>query len=178
MFFLFVFFLRNAGTQNEVEVFAGNKIRRFFFHLFLREVRQDIRYAKYRIVRSFADRHIDDAAVGFAHNAVNRKRQRYPLIFFNTAVIVRIQIHDTVFFIDGILLYVQARRIDVRAEDIHAVFETARADFKQSDGFVHFLHIHFIAGFQRFICRDVFITALFRRFDDPYGTLAFGFSAV
>ena len=68
-------------------------------------------------------------------DAVQRERDRRPLILFDAAVIVRLQKAHAALFIQRNLLDVDARRIDMRGDDAHAVrLQIARADAEYDDG--------------------------------------------
>ena len=95
------------------------------------QVRQKISHSKHRIAVVLADGAGDRLAVLFHDDAVQRQRDRAPLIFFDAAVIVRFEKRDLRLLIQRVRLEVQARRIDVASHDAHAVGQRPRAERRQ-----------------------------------------------
>ena len=112
---------------------------------------EQIRHAEYRVGFILADNDINDRAVFFRHYTVNGERHGNPLIFFNAAVIMRIHICKAAVFIQRVLLDIKARTVDMRSQNVHAVFQRLAADIKQHYGFFHADSIYFIAGMKKFL---------------------------
>ena len=108
-----------------------------FLHLLLGQVDQQVGDKKYRLVLIFSHAQDHCLAALFDDHAVDRQRQRHILIFFDAAVIVRVQIGNLAVLIQGILLDVQAGRIDVGAEYVHAALKGLRADLEKDDRLIH-----------------------------------------
>ena len=62
---------------------------------------------------------------------------------------MRVQICDIVVLIKRILLDIQARRIDVRADNIQALFHLFPADDEQQHGLAHNVTVNLIARLER-----------------------------
>ena len=81
---------------------------------------KQVGHAEHRVSRVVADVHLHHLAVGFGHDAVKRQRQRRPLVVLYAAVVVRVQKREIARLVQRVLLDVEARRVDVRAQDVHA----------------------------------------------------------
>ena len=68
------------------------------------------------------------------------------MILFNAAVIMGVQIGQPLFFIQRVLLDVDAGGVDVRAKDIHALAHGLAADDEQHDVLLHPSAIYTVAG--------------------------------
>ena len=74
---------------------------------------QEIGHTEYRIVIVVPDGYINDGAVFFCDNAVNGEGNCDPLILFDAAVVVSVEISQLGILVQRILLDVKARRINV-----------------------------------------------------------------
>ena len=79
---------------------------------------QKIADAKYRIFRFLSDIYNCFGPILTDNYAVERQWQCYPLVFFNTSILMGIQQCQICIFIQWILFQIQSRRIDMRAKDI------------------------------------------------------------
>ena len=104
-------------------------------------------------------------AVLFHNNTVERQGKCHPLVFFDAAVIMGIQIGKTTLLIQWILFDIQPGGINVCTKDCHSVFQWSSADLKQGNHFLHSYRIYLVASLDLFagcykICQ-VLITSLF-----------------
>ena len=107
---------------------------------------QKIRYEKHRIVLILAYGKDNGFAVLLHNDAVQRKRAGNKLIFLDAAVIVCIQITEAAFFVQRILFDIHSGAVDVRSQNVQAVFHRLRTDLKQHNGLVHPRAVNLIAG--------------------------------
>ena len=166
-------------AYDDVELLALDDFARLRRHLIGAEVRQQIVDIEYGIAQLFPDRKFDLAAVLANDCAVQGKRDRRPLIFLDAAVIMRFQETHTRIFIQGILLDVDPRRVDMRRNHAETVlFGIFTADAEDHDRFAAVDEIFFIARFEH-IAEPIFGEALgFRRLDGHGAGLAFGLCRV
>ena len=87
-------------------------------HLIVGEVNEQVSDAKHGVARVFAHVHALNAAVFFRDNAVNGERQRDPLVLLDAAVVMRVEQRQITRFIERVLLDVQTRAVDVRAQNV------------------------------------------------------------
>ena len=109
-----------------------------------------------RIALVFADIDVSRGAVLFADNAVQSKRNGDVLIFFNAAVVVRVQKSKAVGLVQRILFKVETGRVDVSAQNSESFGERLFADNVQNDVFVFVYFVQLVAGLNRLYCFDVF----------------------
>ena len=67
-------------------------------------MRQNIGDVQYRIRRIQTHFHVDQTAVGFGDHTDESKRHADPLVFFDTAVVMRAEKYQAVFFIERVRL--------------------------------------------------------------------------
>ena len=79
--------------------------------------------AEYRIIVLFTYIDVYCLAVFKAYNAVKGKRNGNPLVLFDSAVVVGVQVNHEVAFVKGVLLDVKARGIDVGSKNVHSLFD-------------------------------------------------------
>ena len=77
------------------------------------------------------------------------ERNRDVQIFLDPPVIVRVEVSEPAVLVERILLDVDARRVEMRAENIQALLERLRSDLKEHDGLIHPDRIDFVARLQR-----------------------------
>ena len=98
--------------QNGIELFCLDEVGCGFLHLLLGDVRQDVGDAEDGILGVVSDSDLDFGAVGLEDHAVDCKRACDPLVFLDSAVVVRVQIHDAglveLILIDGVLLGIES----------------------------------------------------------------------
>ena len=135
-------------ADDKIQGFAVNKCGGVFLHLVLGQVRQQIRNEEYRIILFLTDVYDHRLTALFHHNAVNGQGQGDILVLFDPPVIVGVQIAEAAVLIDGILLDIEAGRIDVGTEDIDPLLERLFTDPEQDHGFVHPHAVDTVTGFQ------------------------------
>ena len=86
--------------------------------------------------------------VFFHYYAMDRQRNRYPLVFLYASIIMSIQISKSSLFIHRVLLHIQPGGIDVGSKNIHALFHRFFSDLKHNDRLIHPHRIDFISLFQ------------------------------
>ena len=132
-----------------------------------------------RIIGIFADIQFDGGAVLFHDDAVNSQGHGDPLIFFDTAVVVGVQISKAAVFIERVLLDIKTRGIDVGPQDIETLTQFLTADGEHDDRFIHLDGVDLIAGLQRRALRDhgaeLAKAFLFNQIDDIIDAFALGF---
>ncbi len=107
---------------------------------------QQVAYAQNAFLAVLADDNLDDRSVLLGHNAVQRQGKSDPLVLFDSAVVMRVQKGKAFVFVKGILLYVQAGRIDVRAQNVHAAFKRLFSDLEKRDDFSHRAGVDLVSG--------------------------------
>ena len=179
---LFLFALQRTAAQDDIQILATDHLGGLLAHLVGRQVDQQIRDAHNRVVFILAHHDIDQRAVLLGHHAVQRHGAGDPLILFDAAVIVRIGIGDIVSLVEGVLLDIDARRIDVRAHDIDALFQRLLAQVEQHHGLAHAIDIYLVAGFKGALLRDgllqINIASLLRGGDRFGHAFALGFAVI
>ena len=90
LFFLLCILQRTAA-HDHIQVFTFHHDGCFLLQLLRRKVDQQIRDAEHRIPRLLTDRYLHRAPVFFHHCAVQGKRDRRPLVFFDAAIIMGLQ---------------------------------------------------------------------------------------
>ena len=142
-------------------------------------MRQQIGDVKYGICRVFAYTYLFFRAVAKHYDSVKRKRNRRPLILFDTAVIVRFKQRHFAAFVKRILLYIEARRVDM--SDYHSyarLVKVAFSDFENRHRFI-FIDVIIIAADGEFVAAFIFLIAAFFRFvNGKPDAFAFGFASV
>ena len=121
---------------------------------------------------------LDHLSVLFDNHAVQRERQRDPLIVFDAAVIVCVEVGQPVCLVEGILLYVQARAVDMRADDVEALLHGRFADYEEHDALVHVGIIQFLPRLERLAlfdqCAQILKTVFLGQGDGFLHALALG----
>ena len=98
---------------------------------------EEISDTEHGVVRLLPERDRDCCAVFLDDNTVQGERYRHPLVLLDAAVVMRIKVRQPAVLIERILLHIKAARVDVRAEDIHAVFHRLCADMKEHNRLFH-----------------------------------------
>ena len=104
----------NVGIAGHdgIELFGFDEVGCGLLHLLLGDVRQDVGDAEDGILGVVSDGDLDLGAVGLEDHAVDCKRAGHPLVFLDSAVVVRVQIHDAglveLVLIDGVLLGIES----------------------------------------------------------------------
>ena len=148
LLFLFAAALGLAADQY-VQRLAVHELRCGLLHLLLGQVGQQVGDAEHRVVVALADRHLHGVAVPLHDHAVQRQGQRQPLVLLDAAVVVGIQVGQVPVLKQRVLLDVQAGRIDVGAQYVHAPLNGHAAHHEGHEALVHPLAIHPIPRLQR-----------------------------
>ena len=169
---------KRPGADQQVQIFTLNSLCERFLHLLRSQMNQQIRDTENRIFFLLADHDFGQAAVLLRDNAVDRKRNRRPLVFLNSTVVMQVQIRHLRIFIERILLQVQPGGIDMRSQDPHALLQRLSADREQSHRLLHPDRVHTVAGLQALPLRDnvlkVSAAGLFRQSYSFLHTLPLG----
>ena len=96
-----------------------------------------------------ADDHVHDGAVLLGHDAMDGQRQGDPLVLLDATVVVGVQRDELVLLLDGVLLDVEARRVDVRAEDVDAGRERLGAHVQEHEALAAVDGVDLVAGLER-----------------------------
>ena len=102
-----------------------------FLHLLLREMDEEVRDEKDRIVFVLADPDNDRLTALLDDHAMDRQRQCDIVIFLDPAVIMGVEIGDAGVLIQRILLHIKSGRIDMRAENVQAVLKRLCSNLKE-----------------------------------------------
>ena len=111
-------------------------------------MRQQVGDNELGLVRIAADHHIDDLAVFQRNGAVKLKGNGDPLIFFNAAVVVRLEVAHLILLIQRDLLEVDAGGIDVCAGDNGAFSQALFADHSQQQRLAAVVAVDLHAGLE------------------------------
>ena len=111
-------------------------------------MRQKVRDEEHGIVLILTD--IEDHCLPalFDNNAVNSQRERHILILLDSPVIMRIEVAETTFLIDGILLDIQPGGVNVGAQDIDALLKGLFSDAEKHHGFIHPDTVDTVSGYE------------------------------
>lgn len=114
-----IFRLRGrAATCEHVEIFALDNLGGLLLHLVVGEVNEQVGDAEHGVACVFAHVHALNAAVFFRDNAMNGERQRDPLVLLDAAVVMRVEQRQIARFVERVLLDIQTRAVDVRAQNV------------------------------------------------------------
>ncbi len=132
--FIHLFVGVGHAPHHDVELLALDDLAARLCHLLAAEMREKVVDIEHGVGGVFADADLCLRAV-FAHDdAVQRQRHRRPLVLFDAAVIMRFEEAHARLFVEGVLLDVDAGRVDVRDDEAHAVFfEVFAADAEGDD---------------------------------------------
>ena len=107
-------------------------------------MRKQIGNADNRIGWIFTQCNLHACSVFFCHNTVQCQRHRNPLIFFDAAIVVRVQIREFFVFVQRILLDIDARRVNMCTQNIHAGGDRLFAHAQQREGFAHIIRVDLV----------------------------------
>ena len=110
-----------ARTDEDVQILAADDLGRSALHLLGRQMRQQVGHAEHRVALVLADADGHRRTVPADDHAVQRKRQGRPLVFFDPAVIVGVEIREIMILIQRVRLEIQPRGIDMRRRNRDAV---------------------------------------------------------
>ena len=115
---------------------------------------EEVRDAEHRVRRVFADADLDGLARLERDDAVDSQRERDPLVLLDAAVIVRVEQSDIRVLVERVLLGVEARRVDVGAQDVEAVLERVGTEHRQDEGLAVGLGVDLVAGLELALLLD------------------------
>ena len=104
---------------------------------------------EYRLVFILSYDDLDLGPVFFDHDAVDSHRNGHPLVLLDAAVIMGVEVAEAVALIERILLDVDAGRIDMGAQNIHAAFDRLLTDMVEDQGLAVVLGVDLISRFER-----------------------------
>lgn len=141
---LSLFPLHGNRSEHGVQALAADGFAQALCALLLCQMRQKICNAENRVARFLADADIHAFPVLQHNGAVQRQRQRGPLIFADAAVIMGFEKRHAALFIKGRGLEIQPRRIDMRRCQANAAFQRLGSDDKQMQALAAVIIIKFI----------------------------------
>ena len=144
--FLFAFVNKRQAADNNVQLLALNAFAQLALVLFSAKMRQQVGYAENRIAGIFAHAYLHHLTVLFDDNAVHSKRHGYPLIFADTAVIMRFKICHFMVFVYRVRFQIKTRRIDMRSVQAHACLQRCGAEGGHSQRFAAVYKINLVTG--------------------------------
>ena len=97
--FLFAFVNKRQAADNNVQLLALNAFAQLALVLFSAKMRQQIGYAEYGVTGIFAHADLHQLAVLFDDNAMHCQRHGHPLVFADTAVIMRFEVGHLMVFV-------------------------------------------------------------------------------
>ena len=147
-----------------------------FFHLLLRQVDEQVGDDEHGVGRIFAHRDGHDGPVGLGNDAVDGQRERDPLVLLDAAVVVRVEKREVGGLVQRVLLEVEARRVDVRAQDVEAMLERLGAQVHEDEGLAVRVRPDLVARLEMTAVLDEFverdIAGVFGLLDGGSGDLA------
>ena len=174
--------IQRTATDDQVEIFAGDDLSGVLVHLLAGQMDQQVRNADHGVVFILADDDIDLRSVLPDRHAVQRQCPGDPLVFLYAAIVVRVGKGQIGVLVKGILLQVDARRVDVRADDVDAVGKELFAQMEQHDRLAHLIDVHLVARPERLARANrvvqIDIAMLLRHFDGLRHALALGLAVV
>ena len=173
---------QRLATEQHVQRFAGNGLAGLLAHLFARKMDQNVGNADHRVVLVLADDHVHQRAVLLGHHAVQGHGTGHPLVLFDAAVIVGVGIGQIGVLVEGVLLEVDAGRVNVCAHDVDAFGQGSFAQMEEHNGLAHAVHIDLVAGLEGLARLDgivqVDVTGSFGGSDGFGHAFALGFAVV
>ena len=180
--FLFVRALNGLGADDNVQRLAFDNNGALLAHLVRGKMREQVGDADHGVLGVLADNDVHKAAVLLGNHAMHRKGHCDPLILLDAAIIMRVQIRKAGFLIHGVLLEVDAGRVDMRAHDVHTLFKGLLANHEKHDGLAHAVGVDAIARAELFALgdnfREIAIAMLFRKLNGLAHAFALGLAIV
>ena len=139
-----LFKIRGSGDQ-DIQTLTGECLAERLGILILCQVGQKIGDAEYGIARVVADAHIHALAVCLDHGAVQGQGHGDPLILTDTAVVVGLEIAQTVALVQRMLFQVQTGGVDVGSGNAHAALDGLRTCTNNIQTLLTVVVIQFIA---------------------------------
>ena len=135
-----------SAAYENIQPLTGNALGHCLLHLVGGEVRQQIGYNEAWLARLTADGDFNGLTALERDNAVQLQRNGDPLVLFDAAVVVRLEVAQFVGLIHGYLLEVEARGIDVRARNHCALGEALLADDGKHERLAAVISVYSHAG--------------------------------
>ena len=107
---------------------------------------QQVGNEEYGIILGLAHIDLDRGAVLFHNDAVKSQRDGDPLVLFDAAVIMGVQIGDILILIQRILLHIDSGAVDMRAKKVHARLHGLLSDLVHHQTFIHIHRINLVSG--------------------------------
>ena len=115
---------------------------------------QDVRDAEDGVGRVLADDDGHDGAVLLGDDAVDGQGRGDPQRGLEATVVVGVEKRQLALLIDGVLLDVQARGVDVRAENVEALGDRGASDVEQGQRLAAGVDVELVAGLDGIACGD------------------------
>ena len=144
----FLIVAQRPGADEDIEVLPLDHLGGLAGHLLGCEMGKQVGHAEDRIVRILSHPHRHGGTVPQHHHAVEGQGDGGPLVFFDPAVIMSVEIGQVMVLIQGIGLEVEAGRIDMRRSDGHAVGNGTGTDHREQQGLIPVIDVHPVPGFE------------------------------
>ena len=138
-----------AAGNDDIEVLMVDRLAGGLLHLIACEVDQQVGDAEDRIGRVLAHGDVHGGAILLADDAVQRQRGGDPVVGLHTAVVVGVEVSHVAGLVQRILLEVEARGVDVGAQNVHAQLHRAAAQVDEHEGLVVTGGVDLVAGLER-----------------------------
>ena len=178
LFSYLVIYHEGTPSHQHVEIFTRDSFRRLLLHLVFGEVDQQIRHAEHGVTLIFAHVNRHDAAIFLGNDTMQCERYRDPLVVLDASVVMRIEMQQLVALEQRVLLEVEARRIDVRTQDVEPTHERLFTQMHEDDRFAMRLRVDLVARFESTAFVEclvqVLVAGLFSELDRSAGNFALG----
>ena len=145
--FFFAFVNKRQAADNNIQLLALNAFAQLALVLLSAKMGQQIGYAENRVAGIFAHAYLHQLTVLFDDNAMHSQRHGHPLVFADTAVIMRFEISHLMVFVYRVRFQIKTRRIDMRSVQAHACLQRCSTEGGHSQRFAAVYEINLIAGF-------------------------------
>ena len=146
---LFFFRLEGNVAKPNVQIFATQAFAKGFCVLLCRQVGKQVTDIEDRVFIVFTDGNVQHFAVLLDDRTVQCKGDCRPLIFTDTAIVMRFCKRNTVCFVQGDLLQVDSRAVDVRSQDADTTLADVFAAYaNQVQIFTPVVIVHLVAYVQ------------------------------
>ena len=119
-----------------------------FLHLVAREMDEQVGDAEHGVGGILAHADIDRGAVLLAHDAMDGERGGYPVVGLHAAVVVGVEVGHIAGLVQRVLLDIESRAVDMRAQDVHALFERGGAQVHEHEGLLVVHGVNLVAGLE------------------------------
>ena len=138
-----------TAGNDDIEVLMVDRFAGGLLHLIAREVDQQVGDAEDRIGRVLAHGDVHGGAILLADDAVQCQRSGDPVVGLHTAVVVGVEVSHVAGLVQRILLEVEARGVDVGAQNVHAQLHRAAAQVDEHEGLVVTGGVDLVASLER-----------------------------